>query len=373
MSGNLKTSIYATASLTGTIIGVGFFALPFIAKEVGILTMSIYFLILGFFIFLIHYFYAEVSLNTPDFLRLPGYAKIYLGEWARKLIFFNFVLGSVGSLLAYLIVGGEFLTNLVSGFFGGNTIFYTFLYFAVGALLILMGMRAIAKIEFWGLAIFFIVLIFLFTQGFHFFRFENLFVGSFSIKEIFLPFGPVIFSLWGATMVPELEEMLIGNKRVLKKVIFISLLIAAVVYAVFTFFILGISGSQTTESALSGLTGFLGKNVLSIGFAFGVLATFTSFIAIGLSLKNMLFYDFKLPQVFSWSIAVFSPFILFLAGTKNFINVISFIGAFSLGLEGTLILLTYKKIKKAKYKFFIYPLIIVLIGGIIYELVIFIK
>ncbi len=72
MSGNIKTSIYATASLTGTIIGVGFFALPFIAKEVGILTMSIYFLILGFFIFLIHYFYAEVSLNTPDFLRLPG-------------------------------------------------------------------------------------------------------------------------------------------------------------------------------------------------------------------------------------------------------------------------------------------------------------
>lgn len=147
-------------------------------------------------------------------------------------------------------------------------------------------------------------------------------------------------------MVPEIEEMMIGNKKSLKKVILISILIAAVVYALFTIFVLGISGRQTTEFGLTGLSGFLGQGVLKLGFLFGFLATFTSFIAIGLYLRNMLYYDFKIPKILAWFLVSFIPIALFLAGLKNFINIIGFVGSMMLGVEGILVLLMYKKIKR---------------------------
>ncbi|MDO8504162.1 MAG: amino acid permease, partial [bacterium] len=297
---------------------------------------------------LIHYLYADVALATPDFLRLPGYAKIHLGNWARNLALLSLLLGSFGSLLAYLIVGGEFLRSLLGDFLGGSAFFYTFLYFALGALLILIGVKAIARIEFWGLIVFLIALIFLFFKGMPLFKPENLLVGNFSLRNIFLPIGPIIFSLWGATMVPEIEEMLIGDKKSLKKVILISILIAAIVYALFTVFILGINGRQTTEFGLTGLTGLLGQGVLRLGFLAGFLATFTSFIAIGLYLRNMLHYDFKIPKILAWFLVSSVPIVLFLAGLKNFISIISFVGSIMLGIEGILVLLIYRKIKRNK-------------------------
>ncbi|MEK9134822.1 MAG: aromatic amino acid transport family protein [Patescibacteria group bacterium] len=342
----IKTFILATATLSGTIIGVGIFSLPYIASQVGIVVMAGYFFILGFFVLLIHYLYADVALATPDFLRLPGYAKLYLGNWARSLALLSLAIGSFGSLLAYLIVGGEFLRNLFSDFLGGSVFFYTFLYFALGALSILIGVKAIVRIEFWGLILFLAALVFLFFKGMPLFRPENLLAGNFNLQNIFLPIGPIIFSLWGATMIPEIEEILIGDKKSLKKVILISILIAAVVYALFTVFILGISGRQTSEFGLTGLAGLLSQGVLRLGFLFGFLATFTSFIIVGLYLKNMLYYDFKIPKISAWFLVSFIPIILFLAGLKDFINIIGFVGSITLVIEGILVLLMYKKIKR---------------------------
>ncbi|OGZ19072.1 MAG: hypothetical protein A2175_01985 [Candidatus Nealsonbacteria bacterium RBG_13_42_11] len=341
----LKKFIYPIATLTGTIIGVGIFSLPYITSQVGIWTMTAYFLILGFFVLLIHYFYADVALATPDFLRLPGYAKIHLGNWAKNLASLTLVLGSIGSLLAYLIVGGEFLRGLLSDFFGGNVFFYTIFYFILGTIAILIGVKAVTRIEFWGLTLFLIALFFLFFKGFHLVRLENLFTSSPDLKNIFLPFGPIIFSLWGATMIPEIEEIMIDNKKNLKKVVLISILISAVIYAIFTIFVLGISGGQTSESALTGLVGFLGKEVLMFGFLFGFLATFTSFIAVGLNLKNTFHYDFKMHKILCWFLVCFIPLFLFLLGLQSFITVISLVGGVLLIIEVILILLMYQKIK----------------------------
>jgi amino acid permease len=257
-------------------------------------------------------------------------------------------LGSIGSLLAYLIVGGEFLRGLFADFFAGNVLCYTVLYFILGTIVILIGVKAITKIEFWGMLLFFIVLILLFFKGFHLVKLENLFTGGPDLKNVFLPFGPVIFSLWGATMIPEIEEMLIGNKKNLKKVVLISILISALVYAVFTIFVLGISGGQTSESALTGLVGFMGKEVLTLGFLFGFLATFTSFIAVGLNLKNTFHYDFKMHKILSWFLVCFIPLFLFLIGLKSFITVISLVGGVLLIIEVVLLLLMYRKIKIKK-------------------------
>ena len=328
--------------------------------------------------------FSEVALKTPDFLRLPGYAHIYLGKWGRKTAVITSIFGSIGTLLIYIIVGGEFLANLLMPFLNGDVFLYTLLYFVFGSFFIFRGIRAISKIEFLGLILLFFSLIFVFWQGLPFLKINNLFLfGNWKseIGNYFLPYGPIIFALWGATMIPEIEEMLINDKKKIKRIVFIATLIPAIFYLFFIVFVAMISGSETTQEAIVGLKNILGKNITSIMFLAGFLATFTSFVTVGLTLKKVFWYDLKMPHYFSWVLTCSLPLLLYLLGVKDFIKVIGFVGGVMLAIEGVLILLMYEKlamsgvegVKQNKSKFLVYPLVSVFILGIIYEIIYFLK
>jgi len=375
-----KALIYGISTLSGTIIGVGFFSLPYITSKIGFLAILGYFLVLGSLVVLIHQFFGELALKTPDLKRLPGFARFHLGNWGEKIALISTILGTFGTILAYLIVGGEFLTELFSPIFGGSNLIWTFIYFSLGATLIFFGIKAVAKIEFWGLILFFIVLFLIFLRGRYLINIENLFIencppaGGLKIENFFLPYGAILFSLWGASLIPEVEEMLgetSKGKDLLKKIIPISILIPIFIYLFFIYLILGITGPQTTESALTGLKNFLGDKIVSLALFFGVLTTFTSFIALGLTLKKVFWYDLKMDKNLSFVIACFLPLILFCIGMNRFIPVISFVGGTMLGIDGILILLMYRK-SNVKSKL-VYPLFLILLGGIIYEIIYFIK
>ena len=370
----VKKIIYALSVLSGTIIGVGLFSLPYITSKVGILIMLGYFLVLGALAILVHLFFGELALQTPDFKRLPGFAKFHLGSWAEILAYVSTILGLFGAILAYLIIGGKFLENLLSPIFGGSNIIYTLLYFSLGAVLIYFGIKAVAKVEFWGLILFFVVLFLIFLKGKYFINIENLFLvnsqWSMVKSHLFLPYGAILFSLWGAALIPEAEEMLGREKKLLKKIIPIAVLIPIFVYLFFIYLILGITGPQTTESALIGLRNILGDGTVSLALLFGVLTTFTSFIVLGLTLKKVFWYDLKLGKNLAWTATCIVPLILFLIGIRSFIGVISVVGGVMIGIDGILILLMYKKLTKKK---FVYPLILIFLAGIVYEIIYFVK
>lgn len=371
---DFKVLIYTISTLTGTIIGVGFFSLPYITLQVGFPIIFIYFLFLGTVIALIHIFFGELAIRTPDLKRFPGFAAYYLGNWGKKIAFFSSILGIFGAILAYLIVGGEFLTEIFSSTFGNSNLFWTLIYFSLGAILVFFGIKIIAKIELFWLLLLFLFLVFIFFEGFPKIKISNLFSQT-NFSQIFLPYGPILFSLWGADLIPEIEEMLREKKYLLKRVILISFLIPIFIYLLFIYLILGICGDKTTESALTGLKTFLGKEAVTAILFIGVLTSFTSFISLALTLKNIFWYDLKINKNLAWAITCFVPLFLFLAGIKKFISIISFSGAIMLGIDGILILLMYKKVfqdqfsklKRATINF----LITILIAGIFYEIIYF--
>ncbi len=164
--------------------------------------------------------------------------------------------------------------------------------------------------------------------------------------------------------------MLGERKKMIKIVIPIAIFIPIIVYLFFIYLILGITGPQTTESALTGLRDVLGDGIVSLALVFGLLTTFTSFIALGLTLKKVFWYDLGLTKNLAWLITCFLPLFLFLAGFKSFIAVIGVVGGMMLAVDGILILLMYKKVKPER-KIFVYPLILLLLGGIIYSVIYF--
>lgn len=370
-----KNYVYPIATLAGSIIGVGFLSLPYIALKVGIFVMLFYFAALTVLVVFIHVIFGQISLKTPDYKRWPGFVGFHLGRLPKTIVLISTTLGSLGVLLVYLIVGGQFLTAICGSLFGGDATTYVFLYFIAASVFVYFGVKAISKVDFLALALLLVILCIIFIEGFSHMRLSNIFIeaaskASLKNPNIFLPYGAVIFSLWGVGLIPEIEEMVVKNKKSLKNIIIIGTLIPAAVYLLFIFLILAISGNQTTESALLGLKAFLGKPVMSVAYLIGVITTFIAFIAQGLLLKKVFMYDMGIKESFAWVLTVFPPLLLFLLGFNSFIPLISFIGGALLSIDGILILLMYKKI--GGKKIIVYPLAIFFILAMAYEVIYFI-
>lgn len=365
----------ALAVFAGTIIGAGIFGLPYVTLKAGFFVVIIYFFVLAAIAIIVHSLLGEIARNTEKTARIPGYAEEYLGKKAKNFTFIVSTLGLMGALLAYLILGGHFFYLFFSSLFGGTEIFYTLIFFGAGAFLIFKGRKDIAQFEL-AMLLFFIILLFIFFfHSFDFIDLKNF--TAFDFSYLTFPYGMVLFSLWGLALVPEASEMVNGDKKKLRQVIISGIIFSAICYIFFIFIILGASGINTSPDAISGFIRDTGGGAAKLGFIFGLITTFTSFITLGLTLKKIFWYDLKLPERTSWFIACFTPLILYFAGFKNFINVISLTGAVMIGLEAIIVIFIYKAFIQKKFRrqagFWIYPLVALFLIGIFLELFYYFK
>jgi hypothetical protein len=279
--------------------------------------------------------------------------------------------GILGVMLVYLIVGSQFLSVALIPFLGGNSFEYVLLYFALGSLCIYFGVKAISRVDFVVLLLLVGILVLIVFRGFSKIHGYNLMlpVSHSTFSNAFLPYGALLFSLWGAGFIPEIEEMVRGNKKSLIKILIFATILPAVFYLAFTLLVVSITGKYTTESALLGLEHFLGQKVMFLALLMGVVATFIAFIAQGLLLKKIFMYDLGFKEFPSWILVCMTPLVLFLLGFNSFIPLISFIGGVLLSIDGALVLLMYRKI--GGRKIIVYPLVIFFVLGIVYELLFF--
>ncbi len=369
-----KSFWHSLAVFCGTVIGVGIFSLPYVASRAGFLVALFYFLMMGWVVLLIQFIFGEVVIETEGFHRLPGYVENYLGKGWKKITLFVIGIGFLGTLLAYLIVGGSFLNSFLSPFFGGSELLYSLLFFGIGSYLIFRGQKSISGVELGLLFLFFIILFVFLIKAFPFIEIDNF--KTINLESVFLPYGVTLFALWGTSIIPEIKEMVGGSKKKLRRVIISGTIIAILTYLIFTFLVLGVSGMETSPEAISGFVGKIGNGVLSLVFVFGAISVFTSFITLGLTFKKVLWYDFGLSPNLSWLLVCFIPLILFLLGVREFIGVIGFTGALMLGGEGVIIFFLYKefllqKFSKKPHPIF-YGLALIFVLGIVFEIIHFI-
>src|SRR3989344_1416706 len=139
----------AAAVLIGGIIGAGIFGAPFVFAKSGWLVALIFLVVLTAVNLLLNLGYGEVILRTGRAHQIVGYAGIYLGSNFKKLALFTTVLSIYTALLAYIILGGQFLFNLTAFHFSWSPDSMTVLFFAVAALITWRGLRLIAKVDLW--------------------------------------------------------------------------------------------------------------------------------------------------------------------------------------------------------------------------------
>src|SRR3989338_3236564 len=259
--------VCAVAVLIGTIVGAGTFGLPFVFAKAGFTAGVFYLVALTAVVLAVHWAYGEIVLRTNGSHRLVGYAAKYLGPRAKILATVVALVEYYGSLLAYTILGGEFLRIVLGGFFGGSANFWALIFFALGVLAIGWGLKFISGSELFMTLGMVAVIALIVLKGWPQINYLHFSGGSW--RQIFLPYGVILFALAGSVAVPEMRQILAGQEKRLKKAIFWGTIIPAVLYFFFVWAVIGISGPATSEDVISGLVPNLGNWIIQIGAIFG--------------------------------------------------------------------------------------------------------
>ena len=139
-----KFKNYSTTSaiLAGTILGVGLFGLPYVFSTAGFAAGVLFMILCCFLVTITHLIYGEALARTPGEHRAPGLAKIYLGKPGYYITTVASFISLSGVLLAYLILGGQFVQNF-SQIIGSSTNINvaTIILWIIGVLGMTMGIR----------------------------------------------------------------------------------------------------------------------------------------------------------------------------------------------------------------------------------------
>ncbi len=340
-----KNLLFAVSIIVGMTIGAGIFGLPYVVSKSGIIPALFYFLILGGVTLLLNLLFGEIILRTKDTHRLVGYAEKYIGRWGKSLITISSFLGG-GTLLAYIILAGDFLNILITPWTAIGSFYLGLIFWLVLSLLIFIGIKIVAPLELFSNAAFLIIVVAIFLFAIPQISLQNFIL--YNASNLILPYGVILFAFSGLAAIPEVGEILKTDEELLsyKKAIILSFIIIFLIYLLFSAAIVGISGKGTTQDALAGLTKIFGFKIIFIGLLAAVITIADSFLIIGIYLKNILVYDYKLSKPLASFIVTALPLVFYLAGLRSFISLVGLLGALVVAVESIAVILIFQKAKK---------------------------
>lgn len=371
--------------LAGSIIGAGIFALPFVFEKAGTLTGLAYLVLFSFVFILIHLMYADIIAktdlsdgalaNAESKHYFSGYAKIYFGKFGFWLTVFSSVFGLFLVLVAYLALSSSFLNLISPGSFGALNVV---VFWLLGSMAIFLGIRKVSFLELFITSGVILVSISIFIFGIVDLE-KIISMPVFDFKNIFSPYGIILFSFAGRVAIPAVINYFKKTNQLVSdagKSIVLGTLIPALVYVLFVFGVLGLSG-VVSEDAVSGLIGVASPFILALIGIFALVSLWDSYFIVGMDVRNSLMCDLKFPKVVAGIAVVALPILFYFFGLRKFLELASLIGGVFIAFEGALICLMWLKSLKRKTErvflkklspVFAYVLVLVFIGGLVYEL-----
>ncbi len=315
----------ATLTLIGTIIGAGVFGVPAMIGAWGVIPATLGFAALTLVVLATHLLYAEAVLRYHPAARLSGFAEYWLGPFGGLTAGIAQSLQIFGINLAYLILGGEFLA-VMGGAFGLELpgVYWQAAFWAAGAATALVGLGWMAKIE--AFLTWILVAVMLLIIG--------AFAGSLDFSVIlampsgftFEPYGIFLFSLFGLTVIPELEDVVGGRRDDMRLAIIRGTLVAAALTYAF-----GVSAWLASSGTLgrdpTAIIGILPYGLALVVPLFGFLAVATSYFTTAFDLNSMFHLDFHFPKPLAWFVSLGVPLALLFLTARDFLATIGLVGS----------------------------------------------
>lgn len=344
------------------ILGAGIFALPFLFYNSNFTFATIVLIFIAIFMAILNLFYTDIILQTPGDHQISGYAQIYLGPKSKFLSVLNLLFLGFGGILAYIKLASIFLLQIFPTL---STLFVSIIF------IFLLGIFHLGKIKFYKIIsqilpiISLIIIILIYFLSFNF----SAPILNFNPPNL-LCFGGIIFALAGFTIIPEVEETLRFSKNkkfLLKFSSLLGLTLAAIVYLLFSYGIIRISGSHPSVDSVAGVLNIypiIGKILIILG----LVTIFKASLNFLLIFKEVFYRDFKIPEKTSYNLSILIPFLTLFFINVSFIKIISLVGAISVFLSALLICLIRLKIPHHWFtNFLVFIVLTIFIFGLIAE------
>ncbi|MFA6005926.1 MAG: aromatic amino acid transport family protein [Patescibacteria group bacterium] len=336
--------------LFGGIVGAGIFALPFALKQGGVLVFSLGLIVISVLMFAVNRMYRHVIDTVDERHQLIGYVTHILGKPTGMLVLFLDLFSLFGALLAYLIIGGEFLSKITLS----SSENMSFLFYGVAAILLLFAGKLLR-----GLDILFTILkgvllvcitgigvYLLFTNGVP----KIDLIGSNPLAA----YGAILFACTGFSIVPELFK-----DRQMSRSLLLGQGSVAFLYGAFAIALAGLVSGET----FNGLNG-LAMVIFNLA---GVSTVFAPYLILSWVVYDIFNKDLGIAKRDSLILVVSVPLLLFLLGFHSFSAVISLSGGVFIG--GIVIIITrmYMKAFPGKHVLWNYLIQAVFVVGILIE------
>jgi tyrosine-specific transport protein len=281
-------------------------------------------------------FVTEITLRTKKEEQIVALAQRYLGKTGKYLMLASVVIGMFGALTAYTVaIGG--IGELMSGF--PDFIFFLLLTI-LAYFIISKGVKMVCEVESLLITVMLVfILIIILLLGMNL-NVANL--TTINLPHFFLPYGAIFFALMSYSVMPEVEVMLKGEKNKMYKASIYAMVICTVIYALFSMVFISEFGINVAEIATESLTGLLGI----VGNLVAVLTMSTSYIAIGMVLRNIIGSDLGFGKNRASIIVCAIPFIIAFLIQPGFLNVIGATGAYTGSLTGILLCIMFFQARK---------------------------
>ncbi|HWR00049.1 MAG TPA: aromatic amino acid transport family protein [Candidatus Methylomirabilis sp.] len=315
----------ATLALIGTIIGAGVFGVPAMIGAWGVIPATFGFVLLTFVVLATHLLYAEAVLRYHPAARLSGFADHWLGPAGGAAAGLVQTLQIFGSNLAYLILGGEFLAVL-AGALGIHipVLAWQVAFWAIGSVTILVGLSWMTKVE--AFLTWILVAIMILIIGALAGRMDAAVILSVPARWSFEPYGVFLFSLFGLTVIPEMEDIVKERRDDMMKAVMRGTLGAAALTYVF-----GVTAWLASSGTLGrGPTDVIALLPYAFTIAvplFGFLAVVTSYLTTAYDLGSMFRLDFHFAAPLAWAVSLGVPLALLFLTERDFLSTIGLVGS----------------------------------------------
>lgn len=306
------------AILIGTLVGAGVLGLPYAASKVGLIpSIGILF---GVMLLMLFTAFIVLKLSAErGGAQMSTIAHNSLGKGGGWVMYISIMIMGFGAFLAYISGMGSIFSNL----FGINEIIGALLFWVVASIVIYSGLEASGKTELVMNLLLLALFIGVTGMLIPYSKLENaLYV---DLGGVFSMIGVVIFAFGFHTVIPDVYRGL-GSYKKTKKVVVLAFLIPTVVYAVFMIVFLMTFGKDTPQVATQGLKTVYNELGNIVGNALPLVAITTSYIGLGLAQQSNSKEFLNMKKPVAWALTVGPPVIIYIAGVRNFADVLSFAG-----------------------------------------------
>jgi hypothetical protein len=377
---NRAKSFKIAAVVAAATIGSGVFALPYVIQSSGWLVALGYFVALIAVVSLVHVVYLRTLIVVHEKERLLGLVERYFGRTGFWIGFVAIVVGLLFGFVAYLILGARFLGILIPGIPTGVALIAFWLLLSC----FVWGSEGkVAWLEVTGIVLIACAIFFIFFSGRPDLAFANMPLAV--PRNLFLPFGAVLFSLAGWTSVEQIYELTRSDPDGFAKegagaktwitmfwVFAAGTTFAALLYWLFALGVIG-GTPHVAADTVSGIGNWplWRKDILA---AIGMTVMAVVSLPLAREVRGAMEKDLGWNSYISRAAIIMLPLAAVLAGFTNFLSIVSFVGGVFLSAQYLLIIFVGRRTLSlaAWEKLLLDTIAVIFVVAAVYEVVIFV-